>query len=47
LGFQLEVGFALELQHLNPELKEFTASGHAIHYMEIPPAAIAWTKGRV
>ena len=40
--FQLEVGFALRAAAFELRIKRVIASGHAIHYMEIPPAPIAW-----
>lgn len=42
IGFSVGGWLCLRAAAFEPRIKRVIASGHAIHYMEIPPAAIAW-----
>ncbi len=42
IGLSVGGWFCLRAAAFEPRIKRVIASGHAIHYMEIPPAPIAW-----
>jgi len=42
IGFSVGGWFCLRAAAFEPRIKRVIASGHTIHYMDIPPKAIAW-----
>ena len=42
IGLSVGGWFCLRAAAFEPRIKKVIASGHAIHYMEIPPSPIAW-----